>query len=638
MNTFLKLVPKTPKEFFVQVEQAIVEAEKELKLVSSLPKGQQRAQENTLEPFNRATIAVTSVRMKMALFEAVHPDKKIRAAAEKSLQKLIAFFSKTYLRPDLYEAIKRVSLTGLDKEAVRYREKELMDFKLTGVDKPEKVRNEIKRLMDRELKLGQAFDRNIKDDVRYIELRETDLDGLPEDYKATRRANGKGVVKLSTQYPDYLPFMEYATNGKIRKSFSTIYLNRGWPKNDKVFKELLSARSRHATLLGFKNWADYITVDKMVKNSKNVKTFLEKVSRLTIAASQKDYKAMLARKQKDDPKATEIGSWESLYYDNMMTKDTGFDSKELRDYFQYPLVKEGVLKTTGHLFGLVYKKVKVPTWHKDVEVFDVSRKGKVIGRFYLDMHAREGKYGHAACFEIRPGVRDQNFPEAALVCNFSRGLMTHNEVVTFFHEFGHLLHFILAGDQKWCRFSGVATEWDFVEAPSQMLEAWAKDFQTLKTFAKHHKTGKVIPEELLKKMRKVGSLNRGLWQRRQLSLTSLSLEYHLKVTGSVNLSSVMNAQLKKYSPIKYPEHTHMYAGFGHLNGYSAMYYTYMWSRAIAQDLLSLFEKNGMHDRNTAKRYMENILMPGGSKNAQDLIKNFLGRDWSLKAFQAWLEE
>jgi len=292
-----------------------------------------------------------------------------------------------------------------------------------------------------------------------------------------------------------------------------------------------------------------------------------------------------------------------------------------------------------HLFGLSYRRVSSSTWHPDVETFDVYRGKKLIGRFHLDLHPRKGKYGHAACFDIRPGIRRIQLPEASLVCNFSKGLMTHSEVTTFFHEFGHLIHHILAGDQSWFRFNGFGTEWDFVEAPSQMLEAWALDYKTLKRFARHHKSGKPIPESLVKEMQKADKFGRGIWVRRQTFYSALSLRYHQEADPKhANLFNIMQRVEKKYDIQKYPRGMHFYASFGHLNEYSAMYYTYLWSRAIAQDILSPFKKKGMYNREVARRYVEEILAPGGSRAAKQLIHNFLKRNWNLSAFRQWLEK
>jgi thimet oligopeptidase len=640
MEKFLNLNLKDSKSLLKETDAALKTANEELAAIMRLSSGAKHSVSNTLEPLNRITAVVSGIRSRASFFAAVHPNPKIRSAAERATKKISRFSSGLYLRRDLYEAVKSVSEVGLDEGTRRFRRKELLDFELTGVGKDPGVRREIKSLMNRAVKLGQAFDRNIKDDVRYLKLSPADLEGLPEDYRKSHKPNKSGVVRISTQYPDYYPFMEYATSGKARRALSFLSKNRGWPKNDKVFRELLATRKRQAELAGYTDWADYITADKMTGSAKMVHRFIDRVAVIAKKPSRRDYKTLLARKQKDYPRARSLDTWDLYYYENLVTKERiGLDTQEVREYLPFGLVKRGILRTGERFFGVSYRRVLPPTWHRDVEAFDVYHGRALIGRFYFDLHPRKGKYGHAACFDIRSGIRGVQLPEASLVCNFSKGLMSHNEVTTFFHEFGHLMHCILAGDQVWIRFNGFGAEWDFVEAPSQMFEAWALDYGTLKRFARHHRFGKTIPKALVEKMRQANKFGRGVWMQGQNFYSALSLRYHQdKDPRRANLVKIMQTTQKKYDIQQYPPGMHFYASFGHLNGYSAIYYTYQWSRAIAEDILSLFKRKGIYDRKTTMRYVREILVPGGSKDASQLVHNFLKRNWKLTAFRKWLEE
>ena len=636
---FLPLAPKSVRDINVIADKALAEASAELKQLLSVSKKEKRTVLNTFEPLNRIAIVLGGARARMGLFAAVHPDAKVRDAADKAAARIAKFGSDLYLNRDVYDAVVAVPLSGLDAEAKRFRDKEILDFKLSGVDKSSSVRRAIKKLAARSVKLGQTFDKNYRDDIRYIDLRSEDLDGLPLDYRKAHASDRRGVVRLSTQYPDVLPFLQYAKSESAREKFSFIYNNRAWPKNEPVFRELLAVRQKIARLIGFSDFADYVTVDKMVRSGSNVRKFLDRVAAIIKKRADADYAMFLARKKKADPSATTLGPWDVAYYTDLLTKERiGLDSQELRNYFVFSRVRDGVLASMGKLFGISYRKVKAPVWHKDVDAFDMYRAGKRVGRFYFDLHPREGKYGHAACFEIRPGIRGKQLPQVSLVCNFSRDLMTQDEIETFFHEFGHLIHYILAGDQRWARFSGFATEWDFVEAPSQMLESWGVDYETLRTFARHQKSGKPIPLALVKKVHTAESFGRGAWQRRQLFLSSLSLAYHeVKDPAKLDFVALMSREQKRYGALPYAKGTHMYTSFGHLNGYSAVYYTYSWSRAIAEEILGPFKRHGMYDKKTAKRYADFILAPGGSKDGRQLLRDFLGREWNLKAFEKWLK-
>jgi thimet oligopeptidase len=259
----------------------------------------------------------------------------------------------------------------------------------------------------------------------------------------------------------------------------------------------------------------------------------------------------------------------------------------------------------------------------------------VLGRIYLDLHPRDGKYKHAAQFDLVGGITGRRLPEGVLVCNFSRGLMEHQHVVTLFHEFGHLVHHVLGGDQHWSRFSGVATEWDFVEAPSQMLEEWAWDAEVLRTFA-IDADGTPIPAELVARMRAAKDFGKGIFVRNQLFYTAVSHVFH-RDRPADQTAAVRELQ-QRYDAVRYLDGTHFHASFGHLGGYSSAYYTYLWSLVIAKDLFAAFDADDLFAPAAATRYRDRILAPGGSRDAADLVADFLGRPFTFDAFAAWLAD
>jgi thimet oligopeptidase len=327
-----------------------------------------------------------------------------------------------------------------------------------------------------------------------------------------------------------------------------------------------------------------------------------------------------------------------------MAEDYGFDSQAMRAYFEYERVKKGVLEITARMFGIEYRKIAdAPLWHAEVDAYDVTEGGKLLGRIYLDMHPREGKYKHYAQFTLANGVEGRALPEGVLMCNFPRptggepALMEHGSVRTFFHEFGHLLHHVLGGHTKWVGQSGVATEWDFVEAPSQMLEEWIWDLETLQTFARHWQTGEPLPAELLQRARAADEYGKGLWVRQQMFYAATSLEFHARDPRALDTTKLMAELQDRYTPFKYVEGTYFHESFGHLDGYSAIYYTYMWSLVIAKDLFSVFKNEGLLNPAPAKRYRRAILEAGGSKPAAELVRDFLGRAYDFSAYQSWLD-
>jgi thimet oligopeptidase len=256
------------------------------------------------------------------------------------------------------------------------------------------------------------------------------------------------------------------------------------------------------------------------------------------------------------------------------------------------------------------------------------------------MFPRENKYKHAAQFPIRSGVLGVQIPEGALVCNFPKeGPMEHSQVTTFFHEFGHLMHHIIGGqNQRYADFSGVATEWDFVEAPSQMLETWAFDLKTLQTFAKHETTGAPIPEDMVTKLKNAETFGRGINGMQQSFYAKLSLRLHMADPSTFNATEVLLHTQTEYGPFPYETGTNMLAGFGHLMGYSAIYFTYLWSQAIAQHLLVTFQESGLTNPDVALRYRDLVLLPGGTRDAHKLVYDFTNKPLNLDAFNAWLQQ
>jgi thimet oligopeptidase len=386
----------------------------------------------------------------------------------------------------------------------------------------------------------------------------------------------------------------------------------------------------------------------MVENGQNAATFIARVVDASGERMKKDYATLLARKQKDNPSATGLEWWDRFYLTNLVKKEQyDFDAQALRPYFPYAGVKQGVLDVTSRMFGVTYQRVpNAPVWDPSVECYEMFEDGKLVGRFYLDMHPRKNKYNHAAQFDIRTGIEGKQIPEAALVCNLpgdkpgDPGLCEFDDVNTFFHEFGHLLHNLFAGHHRWLGVGGIRTEADFVEAPSQMLEEWMRDPKTLKLMAKHYQTGEAVPDDMIQRMRRADEFGdidpKGIGVRRQMVLADLALSIYNRPPSEVNTDS-LNAQLtRRYTPYPYVQGTHFQTAFDHLNGYGAAYYTYMWSLVIAKDMFSKFNPDDLLDPVIAKRYRDTVLAPGGSKPAAALVKDFLGRDFGFDAYERWL--
>src|SRR5438105_3650257 len=437
--------------------------------------------------------------------------------------------------------------------------------------------------------------------------------------------------------------MTYSRSSPAREQLWKVYRQRAHPGNLDVLDRMLTRRYELARLLGYESWAAYVTEDKMIGSAQAAEEFIERIAAAAEVRARKDYEALLARKRRDDPSAARVDPWDSeALKERVRAEQLGFDSQSVRPFFELRRVTDGVLDTTARMFGVEYRRLPdAAIWHDDVTAWEVVERGTAIGRFFLDLFPREGKYKHAAQFTLASGVRDGTLPEAALVCNFPRpsreaALLDHGEVVTFFHEFGHLLHHLLGGHTRWAGISGVRTEWDFVEAPSQMLEEWCWDASVLQKFARHHETGDPIPAALVERMRAADEFGKGLRVRQQMFYAATSLRFHDRDPAGLDTTALAGELQERYTPFRHVPGTYFQESFGHLEGYSAIYYTYMWSLVIAKDLFGVFRREGLLNPEAAQKYRRAILQPGGSRTAAELVRDFLGRDAAFDAFADWL--
>lgn len=593
---------------------------------------------NTLEPFGEMWRFILNAQERAGLDHEVHPDAKIRDASRTCERELDSWTTELMLDRGVYDALVAVDVSKEDADTKRFHAHQIRNYKRAGVALPDAQRARVKAIDDESTKLGQEFAKNIAEDTRYLEVTDPKrLDGMPADWIAAHPADAKGTIRISTDYPDYTPFMTYAKDDELRKQLYVKFLSRGDANNEGVMQKLLALRAERAKLLGFPSWADFQSDDKMLRGAGNAAAFIERITKLAKVRGAKDYAELLAQLKKIDPKAKSVAAWQKFIAEDQVKKTKyTVDSTEVRNYFPFAQTLAGLLSITSKIYDIQYTKVTAPVWHPSVEVYDVMRGPTKLGRIYLDLHPRADKYKHAAQFSIVDGIRGKQLPEGALVCNFPPGLMDHGDVVTMFHEFGHLMHHVLGGDQRWITQSGVATERDFVEAPSQMFEEWGWSYETLSQFAKHATTGAVIPKDLVERMRKSRAFGLGTWTLQQMFYAAISLEFHRADPAKLDQLALVKKLQGQYTPFAFVDGTKQHTSFGHLVGYSSMYYTYMWSLVIAKDLLSRFDKGGLLDTKETYRYRDKVLAPGGTKDAADLVADFLGRPYNFKAFEKFL--
>ncbi len=638
---------RTAAEMVASTRDHLLVAEEIFEQLTSEAGGEHTV-ENTLQPYNTLLMHVDAAGSENGLFARVHPDADVREIAEKGQQEISAFITRLSQSPELYAALSGIDVSEADVSTGFFLEKELEDFRRSGVDKSPVVRERLAALRGEIVSLGQEFQRNLSEDVRFITLPPEDLRGMPDDWLASHPPDKEtGLVQVDTSYPDYVPFVTYAESPEGRSALYREYKDRGYPANKPVLRSIIEKRHEFATLLGYGDWAAFATADKMIGSSEAAQEFIDQIALASGPSAERDYKTLLRRKQKDEPWAKSIADWEKPYYGQLVRKSRfSLDPKEVRPYFNFESVRQGLFDLTSAMFGIRYEPVDgLDLWHESVTAWDIFEGDRQLGRFYLDLHPRPDKYGHAACFGYRDGVRGQRLPQASLVCNFADparseegvALMEFGEVKTFFHEFGHLLHGIFAGDRDWIGNSGIATERDFVEAPSQMLEEWCYDPGALRLFARHYQTGEPIPPELIAKLRASEDFGKGSNAAHQMFYAALSLSYYATDPEFLDLDRLAVELQNRYSSFAYVEGTHFQYNFGHLYGYSAIYYTYMWSQVIAKDMFSRFEEEGVMNMETALAYRRAVLDPGGSRPASELVEEFLGRPARFDAFARWLD-
>ncbi len=597
--------------------------------------------DNTLVPFDEALGLVNAGLGEFSLYQQVLLTPELRDAGGACMVRLTSINSQLSLSRPIYDRLSAIDSQSADETTQGYLQEVLEGFERSGVALDDEPRARVQEIQDELAQLSTAMARNIAEDVRTVEARPEELVGLPQDFIDAREVNENGTITLTTAYTDYQPVMAYAESDDLRRRFSVAYAQRAWPQNDEVLRQIFTLRAELAGLLGRANYAELALEDKMLGSPERVEQLMADAYDAALPSAQQDYARNLEVLRQTDPDAEHIEFWQTGYVSTLAKQALfDYDPQEARSYFAYTDVRDGVLELTEDLFGVEIRQWNTAVWHPDVEAYEMVDDGEVIGRFYFDNHPRPGKYTHANMIPIYPGVPGEDVPVGALVQNLpggdhSTGLMEHGQVETLLHEFGHMIHGMFGGSQRWFGANFLTLEWDVIEAPSQMLENWVYDYDTLANFAVDAQ-GNTIPRDLVEKMNRVRHFNQGLGEMRQLGLTNVSLRFHMDPVPE-NMGEATRGWRNEYDLIPSPDYDEMQSAFGHLDGYSAFYYTYLWSRVVGADLFTRFEAEGLRNPQTAEDYRRLILEPGGTLPAAEMIRNFLGRDVTLDAFRADLE-
>ena len=626
--------------------EARVKLEKDLAALIAIPQAE-RTFENTIMGYERAFDNYGNALGMSGFLSYVSTDKKFRDAANDLQMQISQYMVDVATRRDVYKAIREYTDTNprLDPVQAKLVKEMLIGFKNSGMDLNDADLEKFKALNKEKAEYIIKFDKNIQEYKDPLAVTQEQLRGLGEDYiqKLSKTDDGKYLVTLD--YPDYVPFMQNADDEQARKELEFKFNRRGGQENVELLEKTLTLRREIARLLGYKNHAELRLEDRMAKNPKTVMAFLKDLQKKLKPLGKKEDKEMIAYKNsKTGKNSRTLYSWESGYWSNKFRKENlELDREKIKEYFPSQVVIDGMLDLFGGVFGITFEPVNIPVWHPDVKAFKIKDKasGELVAYFYMDLYPREGKYKHAACFGLVEGEEKQDGtyqnPFVAIVANLNKpsgdtpSLLKHSEVETLFHEFGHVLHNALT-KAKYSAFSGTSVSWDFVEAPSQMLERWAWDPQVLKKISKHYKTGEALPDDLIKRMIAAKNFGAGGMYLRQDFFAQYDMTLHTADT-TPDTTKLYFELTKKIRGLPLTKGTIPQASFGHImGGYDAGYYGYLWSEVIAEDFFGEFKKNGIFNPETGLKFRREILEKGGTLDEEKMVENFLGRPADNKPF------
>lgn len=601
----------------------------------------------TLWAFDELSYDISELSMKLGLIAGTNTDDSTRETANDQSEKLSNYYSKLLLDEGLYKALKMYAESPfariLKPNQLKYLKETILFFEKSGMKLDNQGRKELQVLNEKLINLGSQFDKNIAGSRDSLTFSEEDLKGVPKNTIAPwKRLNGNYVIVINN--PNYNEVMNNADLDATRHTMFLHYNNRAYPANINVLDSLLFYRNKYAQKLGFSSYAEYSVVDKMAKSPAAVWKFENNLAEKLSPYVTEEMNTLKAVKKQMNPNAVDtIYEWDISYYKKkLLDKKYHLSPDEVKQYFEMNSTLKGMFTVYQKLFGIEIKEVKnVPVWYSKVRSFYMYKDSQKIGSFYLDLYPRQNKYTHFACFPIsayRIANGKEVLPVSALICNFPEGtanepsLLYHVDVVTLFHEFGHLVHSML-GRSDIASQGPFSVKGDFTEAPSQFLENWVWEYESLKLFAKHYQTGKVLPQELFNKMKQTQQVGIAIQYSRQVYLGMIDFTYEDKY-GEVAQKGIIEIakELNAVRQVPFTDGAHQIASFGHLNGYAANYYGYLWSKVFAEDMFSVFKKNGVMDAATGISYRKNILEKASTMDEKEMLKNFLGREPNSNAF------
>jgi len=619
--------------------------------------------DNLIAPLEAMNDRLSQAWSPVSHMNSVVNSDALRDAYNAALPKLSQYWTELGQNQGLFKAVEKLANSPryqqLSEAQRKVIDNHLRDFRLSGIALPEAQQQRFAEIAQRLSELGTKFSNNVLDATggwsKLIED-ESELAGLPPMALAAAKQLAEAKEQqgwlLTLDFPSYFAVMTHADNRELRREVYEAFATRasdqgphaGQWDNSEVMDELLSLRQEKAALLGFSNYAEYSLATKMAETTDQVVGFLTDLAEKSLPQAQKEYQELrdfAAEQGLDD-----LQAWDVTYYGEKLKQARyAISQEELRPYFPYDKVKSGLFAVANKLFDIEIEKVaEFDSWHKDAELYQISRKGELIARFYLDPFAREKKRGGAWMDECRVRRRLDDgalqLPVAYLVCNFNPpvgddpALLTHNEVTTLFHEFGHGLHHMLTRIES-ADVSGInGVAWDAVELPSQFMENWCYEPEALALISGHYQSGEALPQALLDKMLAAKNFQSGMLMVRQLEFSLFDFKLHLEYqSGKTDIQQLLDQVRSQVAVVTPPAFNRFQHSFSHIfaGGYAAGYYSYKWAEVLSADAFSRFEEEGIFNIDTGSAFLHNVLEMGGSREAMDLFKAFRGREPQVDA-------
>lgn len=645
-----------PTDIGPQAKQIIDHSKNVLDRIGSLSRAEV-SPKNVIGALNELSREMGVKTSSIDFVQHVSANKEVREASREAEKVLQEFWVESSMRTDVFQRLSELQedvvggKIALSAEHKRFLEHEVLDGKRNGLHLGEEVRTEIEQIKKRLSKLSIDFSTNIAEENTFLLFTKEELAGCQEDFFDAVEKTEDDKYKVTLQYPHYIPVMRDCTVRATRKALEFKYNSRCKEVNLPILKEIVELRDKKAKILGYQNHADFMTEKRMAKSSAKVAEFLSdlraKIDQVGIAEKDKSLLRKYRLESMGIPGSVPLENCDTAFLRNLVEKkEFSVDHAAIQQYFPFDHVIGGLLDLYSEILDIHFEKVSdQPVWHEDVICYLVKDKsdGHPIGYFYMDMFPREGKFSHAALFPLQANLAPtEDHPGqvgvCSLVCNFTKptatkpSLLTHDEVNTAFHEMGHCLHHLCAEKPTIASFAGTEVERDFVECPSQMLENWCWEKAVLKRLSKHVSSGEPLPDDLIDSLAKSRNANEGIATQRQIAFALFDQKLH----GGDNDRDITDLYFEVYGEvtgIAPTAGTSMPASFGHLCGYDASYYSYLWAEVFSADMyVSKFENGNQFNKAAGMEYRTKVLGPGGSVDATDILKDYLGRDPCMDAF------